>query len=392
MKKFSQLSKGKTLDVQDNCINQIGAEDLKKYVEMNKSFLSSDTQKIIRYMISHNTDYVKILGGENSTNCIKDFYSRPRPKEAELAEIYDAIKKVNDSHRLLEIPTLQTAEQFNDIINGKISPDMIILDLKTEAGRNAAVKQYEKLIEKIVHQWIGKVNMDEKEIRSAAYEGFTFAMNEYGKKRKDKMTEDELEAVRSYTFGQFAAYMMRFAITGDANNTSRLVRIPISAISKERKEKGAIAKKNTISGDKKNGDDENSKSLFDYIGDNDADAGDRSLDQQDLDKLWAEVYAILEKEFDKKVIESWYSFLGLNGREKLKNKEIAERIGCQPSNVTYYINTVNNFIKNNPRVMKKFAEIYELMKECLHEREHDDDLIEEGFNLKDAYDKNNDDE
>ena len=386
MKKFTQLLEARQLDVQDNGLNFIDADDLKKYVEIAKNFLSQDAMTIINYMIKNNSTYVETLGRDSKDNCLVAFYSRPRPASGELKDLYNALSSLDKNNRLLEIPTLQTKEQFNAIISGKEAPDSIILDLKSEEGRNALAKKWEKLVHKIAQQWRGKVNMTYDEIVSAAWEGFTNAMNSYGKKSAYKDTDDE-KAVKTYTFGQFAAYMIRFAIAGEVNNTSRLVRVPISAISKEKKEKGSIAKNNTISGDKKvGGDDDGNKTLFDFVGG--TDDGERTLDQQDLDKLWADVYRILEKEFDKKVIEAWYSFMGLNGREKLKNKEIAAKIGCQPSLVSYYCNTVNNFIKNDTRVLSKMKEIYELMKECLHDREHDDDIIEEGLDVKEAMKKN----
>lgn len=386
MKKFTQLFEARQLDVQDGGVNYINVEDLKKYREIAENFLSDQSRLIIDYMIKHNDTYVETLGQGSEENCLVAFYSKPRPKDEKLRELYSALAQLAKNDRLLELPTLQTKEQFNAIITGEEAPDNIILDLKTEEGRNEVAKKYERLVKKIVHQWKGKVNMTEDEIESAAWEGFTFAMNEYGKKKKYRDIEDE-QAVKTYTFGQFAAYMIRWAIASDANNTSRLVRIPISAISREKKQTGSIAKNNTISGDKKVGsDDEGNKTLFDFVGGNDA--SDRSLDQQDLDKLWGEVYKILEEEFDQKVIEAWYSFMGLNGREKLKNKDIAERIGCQQSLVTYYCNSVNTFIKNDATILSKMKEIYDLMKECLHDREHDNDLVEEGFNMNDEV-KNN---
>lgn len=381
MKKLSQLLEARQLDVQDGGINYIDVEDLKKYLEIAQNFLSPESLLIIEYMIKNNKTYVETFGQGSNENCLVAFYSRPRPTSGELKDIYNALSKLEKNNRLLEIPILQTKEQFNAIISGKEAADSIILDLKTEQGRNELAKKWEKLVHKIARQWKDNVNMTYDEIVSAAWEGFTNAMNTYGKKTAYKDTNDE-QAVKTYTFGQYAAYMIRFAIAGEANNTSRLVRVPISAISKEKREKGSISKNNTISGDKKVGDDEGNKTLFDFIGG--VDDGERTLDQQDLKKLWEEVYKILEKEFDKKIIEAWYSFMGLNGREKLKNKEIAEKVGCQPSLISYYCNTVNNFIKNNKQIMSKLLEIYELMKECLHDQEHDDDLVEEGLNMKDV--------
>lgn len=385
MKKFSQLFEARQLNVQDNGMNFIDADSLKKYVEIAKNFLSDAAMLIINYMIKHNTTYVEELAGpknkDSKENCLILFYSRPRPASGELKEIYNALTKLSKDNRLLEIPTLQTRAQFDAIMTRREAPDAIILDLRTEQGRNEVAKKYTKLIHKIAHQWENKVNMTYDEIVSAAWEGFTNAMNTYGKKKTYADATDD-DAVKQYTFGQFAAYMIRFAIAGEVNGSSRLVRIPISAIAKEKREKGSITKNNTISGDRKvGGDDDGNKTLFDFIGGQDE--GGRSLDQQDLDKLWTEVYTILEKEFDKKVIEAWYSFMGLNGREKIKNKEIAAKIGCQPSLVTYYCNTVNNFIRKNRTILAKMKDIYELMKECLHDCEHDNDLVEEGVNTKD---------
>ena len=62
MKKFTQLLEGRQLDVQDNGMNFIDADDLKKYIDIAKNFLSSDAMTIINYMIKHNTTYVETLG------------------------------------------------------------------------------------------------------------------------------------------------------------------------------------------------------------------------------------------------------------------------------------------------------------------------------------------
>ena len=84
MKKFTQLLEARQLDVQDNGLNFIDADDLKKYVEIAKNFLSPETMTIINYMIKNNSTYVETLGRDSKDNCLVAFYSRPRPASGEL--------------------------------------------------------------------------------------------------------------------------------------------------------------------------------------------------------------------------------------------------------------------------------------------------------------------
>ena len=119
-------------------------------------------------MIKNNTTYVETLGRGSKDNCLVAFYSRPRPASGELKDLYNALSSLAKNNRLLEIPTLQTKEQSNAIISGNEAPDSIIIDLKSEEGRNALAKKWEKLVHKIARQWNGKVNMSYDEIVSAA--------------------------------------------------------------------------------------------------------------------------------------------------------------------------------------------------------------------------------
>lgn len=388
MKTLTQLLEARQLNIQDDVINIISTDDLKKYMNIAEKFISPEARDIISFMID-NPNYVEMLSNGNSNNIFADFYSHKAPKDTNLRKVYSNLNKVANNNRLLEIPNLQTKEQFTSIIDGVVAPDEVLLDLKSEKGRNEVAKRYTPLVNKIAHQWKGKVNLTNDEIMSAAWEGLTNAMNGYGKK-KSLNTDEEEQRVRATTFGQYAAYAIRFAILGDVKNVSQNVRIPVSVQNKERKEKGMNRKTNTISGDKKIGDDEKSKTLFDMVGG--VDTSERDMDEQDLNKLWKNVFNLLDKEFDKKVMFAWYSFMGLNGYDKLKNKEIADKLKCNPSLISYYCTTVNNFIRKDETIMKMMTEIYELMKECLHDREHDNDIIEEGFNINDGLRKNTDDE
>ena len=116
MKTFTQLLEARQLDIQDDVINNISKADLEKYLTVASKFISPESIEIIQYMID-NPDYIEKLASKDSTNCFADFYSGKAPKDTSLKRVYANLNKVAKANRLLEIPNLQTKEQFNSIIN-----------------------------------------------------------------------------------------------------------------------------------------------------------------------------------------------------------------------------------------------------------------------------------
>jgi hypothetical protein len=203
-------------------------------------------------------------------------------------------------------------------------------------------------------------------------------MNGYGKKTKKNVAD--LETIVSKTFTQYASFMIRVSILEDIKNVSQTVRVPISQQKKERDEKGYNTKTNSISGDKtvsNNGEDGN-KSLFDFV--SGSEDTSRGIDQEDIEHLWDSFYKKLEEKFDKTTLDIWYSSFGLNGYERIKKKELAQKYGLVPSNITYYIMKVNNFINSDKKMKTILTDIYELMAECKHDMDQDYDP-EEGIHI-----------
>lgn len=371
MKKYSVfIEESRDLGMDPTNIGYIKPEDLKKYVKIADKFLHDAAKLIIAFMIE-NPDYEQLLSGNknfgkndsNVQNCLEVFFKKGKPKDDDYIEIYNALIILKRKHRLMEIPLFQTREQFNKILTDTMSPDMVILDLESPEGRNYIVKKYENLVNKLVAQYRHVSNLTDKELESAAYVGLVNAMNSYGRYDDTEDIERVLK-IKSYTFAQYAAQMIRNSILSDIMNLSKTVREPISAQSRERKEKGYNAKTNTTSGDRKIGDedDENSKSVFDLISGSSNDSYE--IDQKDLDTLWSKVFKAIEEEFDEVVYEAWYAFYGLNGRTQVDNKDIAKELGCSKSNITYYCAKVNNFLKSDPKVSRWMKEIQSLMQEA----------------------------
>ena len=387
MKKFSKLDKEKSkkFNVQDNTIGYLSVEQLKNYKEIVSKFLQKDTKDIIDWLIVNNASYISELpGADTEDNALAGFYNHGKPEKENLKELWDKIDVVIKSGRALEIPVFLTKSQFDKVINNEISLDNIVIDLVSEKGRNDVVKKYQPLIWKIVNQWAPKTVLSREDLYSSAMEGFVYAMNTYGKKSKTRlkkeknMTDEEIKEFEkklhgSMTFGQYAAYMVRTQITETIKDLSRTVRVSRSAQQREKKATGTIKSVNTVSGDSvvTTNKDGNTKTMFDFIGS--TDDASKKLDNEDLERLWSKVYTKLESVFDKKIMDIWYSYNGVNGYAKLENKELAKKYNVVPSNITYYLSKVNNYIRKDKNVYKAMLDIYELMKECLHDQDENDD-------------------
>ena len=389
MKTFREISEAKTntFDLQEDTVNYLSQKQLTDYRDITNKFLMQETRNIIEFLIENNASYISELpGADKDENALAGFYKSKMPKQEKYQQLWRDIHAVVSAGRTLEIPVFQTRDQFDAVINHKASLDEIVIDLTSEKSRNEIVEKYKPLIWKMVNSWNKKCTLSIDELYSAALEGMTWAMNYYGKgkggkvqqRRESTLSQEELDELSkkmhsSMTFGQYAAYKIRVAILEAIKNESRTVRVAVSAQQREYKKNGSIKTNNTVSGNKTVSTDKdgNGKTMFDFIGS--AEDASRELDNQDLQKLWEDIFKKLEQTFDKKIMDVWYSYNGLNGYEKMKNKEIAKKYKVVPSNISYYLNKVNNFIRTDKKLYSMISDVYELMRECLHDRDEESD-------------------
>ena len=356
------------LKVQPNALNYISKENLKKYLEITDKFLSDDSKDIINYLIVNNDTYISELSNDSDENALAGFYNTGNADTNNLKELKKALSNLIKNDKILEVPVFQTKKQFDMIMHEEVSPDYIFLNLESEKAQNELTKKYQPLLHKICRQYFGKSNFTYDELMSSAYEGFLYAMRSFGKKKNDDVVLDG--NIVKYTFLQYAAQMVRFAILDAINHESRIVRIPKSEINKVRKNNGQIAKTNSISGDKQvgiNNSEDGNKTVFDFI--DSQESSESSLNKSDLKILWDEIYKEIKKEFGEKIFNIWCSFYGINDSEKLKNKELAKKYNISNSSITYYCSKVNTFLQQNKKVFKMLQDVYELMKECLNEED-----------------------
>lgn len=396
MKTLSQLIESRQLEIQEDSVNYLTVEEIKKYLEIADKFISAEAKYVCQWLIDNNSSYIKKLSTGETDNAIIDFYNNGTPKDQSLKQLFASISKINNSGRLLEIPTLMTKEQFDSIIKKTASPDEIIMDLTTEKGRTAIVKKYEPLVHKIVNSWIGKTSFERDDLYAFGMKGLVYAMDSYGKKsnkqkKKEELTGEEIDIskYKSYTFLQYAAQMIRVEILEATKNLSHLVRIPISRQKKEKDDKGFIAKSNSVSGDRHLGgkDGEEGKTLFDLVGG--MENPGKNIDRREIDDLWKEIMDALKEKFGPKTMDIFMNHFGFgqeDGRKKLSGKEMAAKYGYNsPSSITSEITKVLNYIKKDKKMFAKFVDISELMAEAKHDEDeyenNDEPIYENSKNL-----------
>ena len=397
MRKFSQINearKAEGLNIQNDTINYINVDDLKSYLTIAGKFLSDEAKEIVNWLIVNNKTYLHDLDPDmEAENALAAFYDRGIPKKEDLKELYKYVGILSKKDRLLEIPVFLTKDQFEDIINKKVSPDEILLDLNSDKGREKVVKQYTPLIHKVINQWIGKSNLGPDDLLSVAYEGITYAMNTFGKRKvRDKngkwVEAEKDEKVTKYSFKQYAAYCIDNAIREEIKHKSHIVRVPASQQTKERKEKGFNTKTYAVSGEKKVGHDSdgNGKTLFDYIdtGEN----GYKGVDSEDLEKLWKYVYTKLGENFKERDLDIFYSLFGLNGYKQIKGKELAKKYGIVPSAITPIKVKIVRFIRSDKKLYDAFNEILSIVGEAKQDKYNEEDQFLEEHSVK--INKNND--
>lgn len=207
----------------------------------------------------------------------------------------------------------------------------------TEVEKNQLVKQYAKLINKIIHQFYKKGVTSWDNIESAALEGFALAINRYDEERS-KMN-----------FAQYAGFMIRNNILTSFDNELRTVKLSAYAQKKVTSWGGTTF--NTLSIDTAEGwgNDESgtpNKSVLSKISNN----GDFS----DGD-IYEFIYSKLENRFSEKHCVIFYKKFGLKNYEEMSGRDIAKEVGLHEVSVSTIIKKMVNW-------MKKDTEICEMLQ------------------------------
>lgn len=361
---LSNIQEAKNFEMPNVKLNKLTVSDLDKYItKCDKKFLSDETLYILKYMKDNFTE------GKEITNL--DFINNGWNNGELDSKIKDKVIALNKVKRIKELPMFLTDDEFKQVINGERPLDFFVYDFTSEQGRNELVKRFEPMLKNAAFKASKKVGYDYDEMYSAGLEGFTYAMNNYGKLRSEYVrtsnnkfdVEAQIEKEKKLgltpqnsTFSSFATAHVSNAINEYIQNEMSIIRRPKSNQRAEKKETGSVSKERKLSGDAAVGNDKdgNSRNMWDKLGDDiGVEQGGQSIDDAEVEELWKQVYKRIETRFakDLDVVELWYVRNGLNGREQKNIKGEGKY---------YKLGLIEKYLVTDPVCKKLLNEIYEI--------------------------------
>ena len=267
-----------------------------------------------------------------------------------LVDLQKQLKSIKGKIRLL--PQFQTQQEREDIMAGKLAMDDLTIDLTSKAGKNAVAKMYTPLVLSIVNKYIGQSSLDRAALISAGMLGLAEAIQKYDDSKSN-----------GKPFKTYAAAYIENAIKSDMNNLSRTISTNWYGI-----ETGAAVSTTSLSSFAKNDDGDYNDDHLAALGEYD------DHDSQDKEKIFEELYKLLESKFSVRDCDIYYRYMGLKDYwgQKQKSKDIAKMYGMSEGNVkNAVINKINRFIQNTPKamtLMRELRESYEisLMNELIY--------------------------
>lgn len=254
-----------------------------------------------------------------------------------LKDITKLAKKAGDEVRLL--PQLLSLSQREAIIDKRIDPNDLTLDLETEHGRNVIAKKYIPLIEKLVKQFEKESSLSKEELRSAAMVGLVNAMNDY-------KNAEELEKVGksgNMSFTSYAAYRIKQQILKDMTEYSRDVKISKYYQNKLKDAGEDTTREFSIDSLYSNGDDE-PMSIDRFFG---LAEEDDTLEQKEKEELYSKLFKRIESKFSARDCTMLYKVWGVNGYKPVKVKDIAKELGISAPAVVQACARIIRFVAND---------------------------------------------
>ena len=286
-----------------------------------------------------------------STSKIKKMAKEKHVPENELLDCQKMMKKMKLEKQLL--PMYQNEQTRMDFIAGTKDTDDVMLDLVSEKGRTAVVKQYTPLMNKIANDNIGKSSLGKPELLSAAMTGLVQAMNDYRKNEKELSAEndpdiEETKKAHRMTFAKYAAYRMQQQILKDINWYSRTVRIPTKTYQRHKDDEDFNYSSSSI--DTLMGGNEDGESIADRMKELSVDPKDFELStaKKNVDAAMKSIYKMIEDRFNMQKASIFYMTFGLNGYNIERATDIAKKFGLSPANISMSNKRIAKFLKETP--------------------------------------------
>lgn len=342
MRIFSDIINNKTIALNESQETQVlSIDEFENYLEVlgSKMKLSKSFNDIVTYCKQYNDlldqgTFKCAIEGKNASKTV--------PSEV-INDISKLYKKIGDEKGVL--PQLLSERQRQFVIDNRIDPNDLKLDLETPQGRNAVAKKYMRLIEKLVSQYNGKCALSKEELRSAGMIGLTNAMNEY----KNPEELEKLGKEGNMSFTKYAAYRIKQQILSDITNYSRNVKI--SNYYQDQLKSAGEDTSREFSLDNLFGNSEDGEPMdidrFLGIGEE-----DDYISQKEKERAFNMLYNRIESKFSQRDCIVFYKVWGINGYKQERAKELSKELGITPAGVSKLCTRILKFISSDPQCQK----------------------------------------
>lgn len=326
---------------------------------------------LCKYSI-YDKDIVKRIASSSKSeiNRIADEFSMDY-KDAE--QLQFVLKKMERSGDIRTIPVMMTKSEREDIVSGRKTFDDITMDLETEKGRTAIVREYKSLVMGIVGKYVGKSGLDRGELISAGLEGLTKAMNTYrrpGTEDTEDIGADDVEKkegkkLKGLSFRQYAGWCIRNNILREIDTNSRTVRINSYQYQKM-KDSGDISGSFISSLDNMSSNSDDDKGgATDRIPEIGIDPDVFKRDQSKDEERYKELYKIIEARFPMKKALIFYKIFGINGEKETSARTIGAELGLSEVRVSQIKQEIILYLRANPKAMEILGMLREMYTESL---------------------------
>ena len=364
MNNFSNIIEGRNRTSLDS-VNLLSHEIADYAKKMSKKLPQEVTNTIYllqKYGITSGETVDEIL--VSNSGRLKTMAAELNITYQDIQDIKATLQKLGNNIKLL--PMKMSEREREELIAGSKAMDDLTMDLETEKGRTAVIKQYGPLVYKIANQFIGKENLDKAELISVGFEGLTQAMNTYQKpidksELEDGAEREEAEEAKRTSFKTWASYKIRWAILGEIYDNSRTIRMSYND-RRNAYTKGETTNL-TTSLDSMAGKDGEEGSMQDHIA---GLATTDTLTASEQQKRWDKLFDELGKHFSKRDMVVFLKYFGLGGEKEEKGKDIAAEFNMTPAMVTHIVTKkILPYIKSNEDLLDIMSDLLAMRVESL---------------------------
>jgi DNA-directed RNA polymerase specialized sigma subunit len=342
--------------------------EIDNFINKMDNKISSEVKTVTVLLQKYNIYDKEVIGRliKGTKTEIKSIVTEFGIEERDINEMLSILKKLNTENRTRLIPIMMTKNEREDYMRGEKKDDDITLDLETERGKNKVAKEYMPMVNKIAKMFVGKSAFTFSDLVSSGTEGLYNAMLNYRKPETNDaesldISDDERKALldaKRKKFEQYAKYRIIYQIKHDINYLSHTV--TMGQYEYRKKHRNGESTHITQSIDQTFGDGENQiDRMLSLAEQPDAFKGG------DIDDTIKLITKRLEEEFPMKKCEIFYRLFGVNGRQRVKARTIADELGVDETQIARTKRQMVTFLQTDKKLLRALSELSDLYTESL---------------------------